>query len=220
MNDTPENDNVIQLKPKTGRRKNVRNQKLTNKQMKFAEGVAAGLPFEQAYKNAYNCSGMQARTIYTKSRSELKHNQKIKDEVERLKAQLNQVVTAKLSGASIPGLNKLPKVITDAATGELQRVSDVLITRQTLTHKLLYAVDRAYELGQVSAAVGALTQLGKLHQLTSDNRESAKMSEFDQMTPDQLKEYIRAEIQKAGTIIDMDGLIEFVDMRPLTTTKQ
>ena len=220
MNDTPENDNVIPLKPKIGPRKPVRNQALTIKQNLFAEGLAAGKHFVQAYRDAYNTSTMNERTVAVKARHEAKNNPKIVARVAELRAKVDQVVSAKLSGASVPGLNKLPKVVRDTATAEVKRVSDVLITRQTLTHMLLEDRKLARELGQASAAVASAKELGKLHQLTSDNRESAKMSEFDQMTPAQLKDYIRAEIAKSSTVIDLDGLIEFVDMRPPTDIPQ
>ena len=50
-------------KPKEGKRKIVRGLELTEKQEKFAQGLAAGKHFDQAYKEAYNCSNMQADTI-------------------------------------------------------------------------------------------------------------------------------------------------------------
>ena len=218
-------DNVVELKPKSrtgkgaGRRKVQPNDPLTVRQEAFAQALAAGLPFDAAFKRAYNTANYDPLVLYKRSHRE-KNHPKIQRRVKELQQKMALAEMAHLTGAApIP----LPAVMTDAITREAKVVSDVIINRQTLTHKLLKAADRADELGQISATVAALKELGKLHQLTTDNREANKLSEVEQMNPAQLRQFIQDEIQKVGLVIELtDGsdLLELVDMRPPTNTKQ
>ena len=219
-NDLP--DNVIPLgttgKPKAGRRKVKAGDPLTAKQMKFAEGLAAGLHFEAAFREAYDCTNYNANTAYKKSFA-AQHHPAIKAKVLELRAQAQKLLDAKLTGKSEP--SNLPQVIHDSVNAKVNQANEVLITRQTLTRMALEDRQLAQTLGQASAAVASLKFLGTLHQLTTDNREANKVSELEQMTPQQLREFIQSEIQKVGLLIETDdGLLELIDMRPLTTTKQ
>ena len=49
------------------------------------------------------------------------------------------------------------------------------------------------------------------------------MSEVEQMTPQQLREFIQSEIQKVGLVIEVsdgDNLLELIDMRPINDIPQ
>lgn len=224
MNDKSDDDNVVPFgihegKPKTGarKRKTSHEMPLTLKQERLAELLAAGTPFLQAYQQTYNCKNLDSMSTYKKSWA-VSHHPKIVARVKDLKEKIKLAEQAHLSGAA--PIN-LPKVITDAFTKEQKIVHDVIINRQALTHMALQDREGAREHGQFSAAVASLKFLGTLHQLTTDNREANKVSELEQMTPQQLREFIQDEIQRCGLVLEMDdGLLELIDMRPLTTTKQ
>lgn len=50
--------------------------KLTDKQEAFAQGIAAGKTASDAYRDAYNCDGWQDKTVWVKA-SQLRSNDKV-----------------------------------------------------------------------------------------------------------------------------------------------
>ena len=91
-------DNVERPKPKFGPRKLVRSDDgLTIKQELFAQKLAAGVHFAQAWREAYNCENMNERSSYQKSFKDQKHP-KIVKRVAELKTQINKLVETKLAG--------------------------------------------------------------------------------------------------------------------------
>ena len=89
-----------------------------------------------------------------------------------------------------------------------------MVTRQALTDMLLADRVLARELGQVSAAVGAVKNVAQLHGLISDSRETkAEATDIERMDAQALREFISAELEHIGLSPNDVGL-DIVDMRP------
>ena len=205
-------DTEVKLGPKKGKRKLVRDRDgLTVKQMKFAEGLAAGLHFVQAFKAAYDTSAWRDNSVYKKSHRE-KDYPKIKAKVAELKEQIRIATEAKLAGERLSSHN-LP-VVNETARVNARAVERVLIDRQRITEMLLDDRQGAREAGQYSAAVGSLKVVAQLHGLISDNRDATKqLTAIEQMTVDQLRDFILQELPQVG-LSPSDVGLDFVSMNP------
>ena len=69
--------------------------RLTHKQQAFAENVASGLTYTQAYREAYNCPTAKPKTIRTEA-SRLANDPKI---VEAIEEMVREIRWARLVGA-------------------------------------------------------------------------------------------------------------------------
>ena len=206
------NDTKVKLGPKKGIRKLERNRDgLTIKQLKFAEGLAAGLHFTDAFKAAYDTSRWALMSVYKKAHREQNHP-KVAAKVAELKEQIRIATEAKLAGERLNSHN-LP-VVNEAAKARVAEVKRVLVTRDFVTEKLMDAYDGASQNGQYSASVGAMKTVAQLHGLISDNRDAAKqLTAIEQMTVDQLRDFILQELPQVG-LSPSDVGLDFVSMNP------
>ena len=95
-------------KPKHGTRKLTRHDDLTIKQNAFAEKLAAGVHFNEAWRSVYNCENLNERSAYQKSWKDARHP-KILKRVAELKDQIQKATDARLAGHDLPS-NTLPVV--------------------------------------------------------------------------------------------------------------
>jgi hypothetical protein len=207
-NDSDEKDNVINLKPKTkakaGRRKANPDDALTVKQERFARLLAAGHKFDAAYRQTYNVSNMQADSVYKKAFYEKDHP-KIVARVKQLREQAKQAENTQ-------GI--LADEVRDIVQYKAAAIADVIVNRKFLMDKALQAYNRADELGQSSAMVAAVGQLGKLSGIISDDRESRQVSDLDRMDVAQLKAFISQQIGELSKIGLFDGDFNLIAMDP------
>ena len=210
---TEDNSEQPKCKPKEGKRKIQRGTELTIKQEKFAQGLAAGLHFAEAFRAAYNCENSQPDTVYQKSFIYKKHP-KIVKRVAELKEQINKLVETQLAGQQVPQ-SALPAV-RDAANAQVKVAERVLMDRNNLTQMLLSDRELARELGQVSAAVGAVKAVAMMHGVLADGRETkAEATAIEQMSASELRAFISSELTQVG-LSPSDVGLDFVNMKPKT----
>jgi len=194
----------------TSRYKAKRNDPLTSKQEGYAQRLAAGEPFIDAFKLSYGCSNMAPDTI-AKFASRMKNHPKVKERTMELKRQIRRALDAHCMGLPAPTAH-MPEPMKNAVKNELNITADLIVTRQFLVKEQLKNVQLARETAQVSAAVAGINSIAKLEGLDQDSREKQVTGELERMSPDELKAYIREELSKTGGVEDI-GQGQLVDMR-------
>lgn len=195
---------------KQGKYKGVRGQKMTDKMEAYAQHLAAGVHFLDAFRKTYDCSNMAPDTI-AKFASRQKNHPKIKERTLELKRQIRRAVDAHCLGLPA-ATSHMPEPMAKAVKNELNITADVMFTRQKLVSEQYKNVLLARETAQVSAAVAALNSIAKLEGFDQDSREKQVTGELERMSIEELKAYMREELAKSGMVIETD-VGQLVDMR-------
>ena len=205
-------------KPKKGegnerrKYKSVRNSRaLTDKMEAYAQRIAAGEAFIEAFKLCYDCSNMAPDTI-AKFASRMKNHAKIKERVLTLKRQIRRALDAHCMGLPAP-TSHMPEPMANAVKNELNTVVDVIISRQWVIKEQIKNIQLARETGQASAAVAGVNSIAKIEGFDQDSREKQVTGELERMSQAELKAYIREELSKSGGVEDITELGQLVDMR-------
>ena len=197
--------------PRKGQKyKGVRKDPLTDKQEKYAQRLAAGEQFIDAFKLVYDCANMAPDTI-AKFASRMKNHPKVKERSLELKRQIRRALDAHCMGLPAATAH-MPEPMKNAVKNELNITADLIVTRQFLVKEQLKNVQLARETAQVSAAVAGINSIAKLEGFDQDSREKQVIDEFGRMSPAELKAYIREELSKSGGVADLD-VGQLVDMR-------
>ena len=195
---------------KKGRYKNVRNNPLTDKQEGYAQRLAAGEYYLDAFRATYDCSNMAPDTIQ-KFASRVKNQSKVKQRTLDLQRQIRRAVDAHCMGLPATTAH-MPEPMAKAVKNELNLTADLIVTRQFLVKEQLKNVQLARETAQVSAAVAGINSIAKLEGFDQDSREKQVTGELERMSPEELKAYIREELSKTGGVTDLEPG-QLVDMR-------
>jgi len=187
-----------------GKRKSTKEQRLTDKQQAYAQKLASGMHVVDAFRAVYNCKNMNTNTSY-KMANRVKQNPLVVTRVEELREQ------AKLATAGKGPMSEEVKAIIKY---QAPVVADVVINQRFLVEALLQDRDLARHLGQASAAVAAIKEIGKVTGLVSDNREAKQMSELDRMGVEELKTFITSQVNELQKIGLFDGDFSIIDMKP------
>lgn len=199
-------DNVIHLPAKCGKRRPVKGQRLTEKQEKFAQLLASNVHFNDAFHQVYNCENMQDDTSYKRASKESR-NPKVLKRVEELR-ELARAANFENGGV-------LQEAVKEIIKYQAAEVVDVVINQRVMVQELMTDSKLARQMGQISASVAAWKEIGKVTGLTSDGRDARQLSDIDRMDVAQLKEFISEKLQDLRLI---DDDLTIIDMTPPKNT--
>ena len=195
---------------KKGKYKTVRNAPVTDKMEAYAQRLAAGEHYIEAFKKVYDCSSMAPDTT-AKYSNRVKNHPAVKERTLQLQRQLRRALDNHCLGLPTATAH-MPEPMANAIKKELNIMGDVLITRQWVIKQQIKNMELARETGQSSAAVAAVNAIAKIEGFDADGREKQVTDELMHMTPEQLKSFIREELSKTGAVTQAE-IGQLVDMR-------
>jgi len=195
---------------KKGKYKTVRNAPVTDKMEAYAQRLAAGEHYIEAFKKVYDCSSMAPDTT-AKYSNRVKNHPAVKERTLQLQRQIRRALDNHTLGLPA-ATTHMPEPMQNAIKKEMDIMVDVVVTRQWIIKEQIKNMQLARETGQSSAAVAAVNAIAKIEGFDQDGREKQVTDELMRMSPEELKSYIREELSKTGAVTQME-LGQLVDMR-------
>lgn len=120
---------------------------LTDKQEKFAQGIAKGLTQADAYREAYDCENMKPESIWSNA-SQLASDTKVAQRVEELKERalkrydvsVDDLIDELEEARTLSKLNSQPSAMVSATMGKAKLLG-LVVDRQDTTIKGISKID-------------------------------------------------------------------------------